>query len=179
MPRKRKPPEEELAQQLRRSRGVATSNASTALDRPLADSVSRADYTPDELEFLRACAHFEATYKRRFLSACEYLLILKSLGYRKHRMSDPAEAINPFTEAISSVEAFLASVKTQVTSSELVKAAAIGAFNSIPGWDPTKILASVDVITADLPAKVKAADQKLFVAALQLAELVYAHESGL
>ncbi len=42
-----------------------------------------ADYTPDELEFMRAMDRHKSDKKRPFPTWCEVLEVLRNLGYRK------------------------------------------------------------------------------------------------
>ena len=41
------------------------------------------DYTPAQLEYLRAVDAYAKKHRRRFLHAVEYLAIAESLGYRR------------------------------------------------------------------------------------------------
>ncbi len=47
------------------------------------DGVERGDYTPDELEFLRAIDHYKREKRRPYPEWWEVLEVIKSLGYRK------------------------------------------------------------------------------------------------
>jgi hypothetical protein len=48
-----------------------------------ASDPNNGDYTPDELEFLKAMDWFRRENRRPFPTLREYLAVLKSLGYRK------------------------------------------------------------------------------------------------
>ncbi len=41
------------------------------------------DYTADELEYLAAIDAYCTQARRRFLTACEHLALVRSLGYRR------------------------------------------------------------------------------------------------
>lgn len=54
------------------------------LDRPNLDPVtSERIYSGEETAFLRACDSYRGTYQMRFMNACDYLTILKTMGYVK------------------------------------------------------------------------------------------------
>lgn len=54
------------------------------LERPLVDpAVADRLYDADESAYLQACEAFRTRYRRPFLTACEYLYVLKSLGYHR------------------------------------------------------------------------------------------------
>ena len=60
--------------------------------RPLRDPCTTditLDYTADELAFLAAVDEYCRTNRRRFLTACEYLALARSIGYR--RVAAPGE----------------------------------------------------------------------------------------
>lgn len=50
------------------------------------------DYSPEELDFLKAVDRYKRAMSIKFLTVCEYLLILKELGYeRKEVMKNGSE----------------------------------------------------------------------------------------
>lgn len=46
-------------------------------------STGQPDYSPDELEFLMALDRYQCEKHIKFPTACDYLRVLRSLGYRK------------------------------------------------------------------------------------------------
>lgn len=65
-------------------RGLAHRRATAALGRPVPDAVTcERRYDDEEREFLAAAELHRERYHRRFLQACDYLHVLKSLGYSK------------------------------------------------------------------------------------------------
>lgn len=68
----------------RLGRIAARNRAAAATGRPLPSPLTTdREYSPDEMEFLRAIDAYRATHHTAFVTNCEYLLILKSLGYQK------------------------------------------------------------------------------------------------
>jgi hypothetical protein len=62
---------------------IARQNRRTAaLKRPVEDpSTANRQYTAEEFDFLRRCDAYRERYDRRFLNACDYLHIIKAMGY--------------------------------------------------------------------------------------------------
>jgi len=51
--------------------------------RPKNPLVADAAYDADQLEFLVAVDEYRRKYSRKFMNSCDYLRVLKSLGYSK------------------------------------------------------------------------------------------------
>ena len=66
------------------ARGVATPPTTEAARA----RSERADYTPEELEFLAAVDKYKREHRRPFPALTELLGVLKSLGYRKEEARD-------------------------------------------------------------------------------------------
>lgn len=55
-----------------------------ALGRPVPHpETAGREYSDDESEYLRACEEYRVRYQIRFMSATDYLHVLRSLGYAK------------------------------------------------------------------------------------------------
>jgi len=57
--------------------------AKLALKRPTGDPVtSDRLYSDEECSFLAACVNYRQQYAKPFMTACDYLVVAKSLGYK-------------------------------------------------------------------------------------------------
>lgn len=67
------------------SRAAGATHQSRAGDRPPADDpvTSERLYSAEELEWLRAADVYRMRYAKRFLNACDYFHVCKSIGYTK------------------------------------------------------------------------------------------------
>lgn len=67
-----------------RDAAAAHSKAARSLGRPVVNPlVGDREYSAEEVEFLRACDEYRRRFRLRFLTACEFLAVAKSLGYTK------------------------------------------------------------------------------------------------
>lgn len=55
----------------------------TTIDPPVASDRQVNVFSDEEAAFLKAAEAYQSRYGRRFLTACEYLFILKDMGYHK------------------------------------------------------------------------------------------------
>lgn len=79
-----RPPKCEQARARRQASAVKARADTFDLARPVHDPVtSDRIYTDDEREFLAACEEYSQRYRRRFMSASEYLHVAIAIGYRK------------------------------------------------------------------------------------------------
>ena len=75
---------DEAAKKADRHRRIGDKTAAVAaLHRPLpSPATTEREYTDEERTFLRACQDYASRYHKRFLDACEYLYVIKQMGYR-------------------------------------------------------------------------------------------------
>ena len=63
---------------------VRLAQETKSLHRPLEDPVTSERYYDDEESlYLAECERYREKYRRRFLNACDYLHIVKAMGYSK------------------------------------------------------------------------------------------------
>lgn len=67
------------------ARGGIKSGAVRRLRRPVENATTGRDegYSEEETDFLLACEAYRTRYAKRFLAACDYLFVLKSMGYSR------------------------------------------------------------------------------------------------
>lgn len=46
-------------------------------------AMTEREYTDDEAEFLKACDHYKRVHKLPYLLACDYLKVIRGMGYAK------------------------------------------------------------------------------------------------